>query len=242
MTPEVGQPAPIPEFPHVNDAVEVFNNFEMTDKNTMFAGDIRDFLRTYTGPKFDLILIDPPWQFTVPVVPMNRRVENHYMTMPLNDLMALPIQNITKKPSILFLWSINTLIPEACKLMEKWGFKYTTKMDWIKVRNGKIQMGLGVNVRGSSESLLIGKCGNYPVPLPKNRPASGIIAERFKHSEKPEESYKKVEEMYPDARKLELFARKQRRGWFVVGNQINGWRNFNGTEYTEGIGRFEVDE
>ena len=189
----------------------------------IYIGDVRDFFREYSGPKFDVILIDPPWHHTIDMLPLNRRVENHYHTMELDELMALPILNLANNPAELFLWTTNTFVPEACDLMRKWGFRYITKMDWVKMRNNRIQTGLGINVRGSSESILIGKYGDFPVPKPENRPSTVIFGERDKHSEKPEESYIAIEKMYPEARRLEIFGRRQRPGWFVTGNEIQGW-------------------
>lgn len=184
----------------------------------VYNGDVRDFLKTYTGPKFDLILIDPPWRYKVDLVPRSRKTENHYQTMTIDEIASLPILNVATDPSVIFLWATNSLLPEAIKVMEKWGFRFVTKIEWVKKRDGRLQKGMVYNVMGSSESLLIGKHGNYPVP--DFRPPSVIEAPRTRHSEKPELSYLTIEGMYPGARKIEIFARKPRKGWFCVGNQI----------------------
>jgi N6-adenosine-specific RNA methylase IME4 len=43
-----------------------------------------------------------------------------------------------------------------------------------------------------------------------------------KHSEKPQEFYKIIEDMYDHGRKLELFARGSgRKGWDSLGNEAN---------------------
>lgn len=190
------------------------------DNSGVFIGDVRDFLSSYSGPKFDLVSIDPPWKYGVDLMPKSRKTENHYQTMTINEIANLPIQNVTTDPSVIFLWATNSLLPEAIRVMEKWGFQYTTKIEWIKKQNKKVQIGMGWNVRGVTESLLIGKHGNYPLPEPKNRPNSVLEAPRTRHSEKPELSYLTIERMYPGARKLEIFSRKPRKGWFCVGNQI----------------------
>jgi len=49
-----------------------------------------------------------------------------------------------------------------------------------------------------------------------------IIAPVREHSRKPDEQYEKIERLYPNARKLELFARRRRPGWDVFGNQVEG--------------------
>jgi N6-adenosine-specific RNA methylase IME4 len=187
----------------------------------VFIGDVRDFLSSYSGPKFDLVLIDPPWKYGRDMLPKSRKTENHYGLMTIEEIGNLPIRNVVKNPSVLFLWATNPLLPEAIDIMGRWGFEYTTKIEWIKKQNEKVQTGIGWNVRGASESLLIGKMGNYPLPDAKNRPNSVLEAPRTRHSEKPELSYLIIERMFPKAKRLEIFGRKSRKGWFVVGNQID---------------------
>ena len=47
-----------------------------------------------------------------------------------------------------------------------------------------------------------------------------VLATRGKHSEKPAEVYRRIETMYPDVTKCELFARAKRPGWTCVGDQL----------------------
>lgn len=184
----------------------------------IYNGDVRDFLKIYTGQKFDLLLIDPPWGYRDNTI-------KGYQTMSIDEIAGLPVRNIMEKESVVFLWATNSLLPEAFSVMDSWGFRFVTKIEWVKKRNGKLQKGRAVNVMGSSESILIGKTGNYPVPDWK--PPSVMEAPRVKHSEKPELSYLWMEKMYPKARKIEIFARKARKGWYVVGNQIETMHSLN---------------
>ena len=48
-----------------------------------------------------------------------------------------------------------------------------------------------------------------------------IEASRTEHSEKPEIVYELIEAMYPDYRKIEMFARKQRPGWESWGDEVD---------------------
>lgn len=55
--------------------------------------------------KFPVIYADPPWQYENP--PMgggNRSIENHYPTMTLEQICALPIAEIVADDAILYLW------------------------------------------------------------------------------------------------------------------------------------------
>lgn len=193
-------------------------------ESDIYVGDVRNFLREYEGQKFDLILIDPPWRYQIDLIPKSRKTENHYKTMTIDEIASLSIQSVITNPSVLFLWATNSLLPEAIQVMEKWGFRFVTKIEWVKKHDGKLQKGMGYNVMGSSESILIGKHGAYPVP--DFRPPSVIEAPRTRHSEKPEMSYLTIERMYPRARKLEIFARKPRKGWYVVGDQTKTMHSF----------------
>ena len=47
-----------------------------------------------------------------------------------------------------------------------------------------------------------------------------IDARRGEHSEKPEAAYALIEGMFPDAARLEVFAREARPGWGAFGNQL----------------------
>ena len=46
-----------------------------------------------------------------------------------------------------------------------------------------------------------------------------MIAERTKHSRKPEEVRKRIELLFGDIPRLEMFARKASKGWDVFGNE-----------------------
>jgi N6-adenosine-specific RNA methylase IME4 len=43
----------------------------------------------------------------------------------------------------------------------------------------------------------------------------------MEHSKKPYDQYSKINRLYPNAKKLELFARRPVDGWDVWGNEVN---------------------
>ena len=51
---------------------------------------------------FDVILADPPWQFHT-YAPGNRSIENHYDTMDLDDICAMPVSDIAANDSVLWM-------------------------------------------------------------------------------------------------------------------------------------------
>ena len=171
--------------------------------------DVKDFLNTSTD-KFDLILADPPYLYDVEANRASDRIGTHYMQMKTQDICDLPVQNITEKKAILFLWSPSPKVEDAMEIIKAWNFEYKTQIVW----NKRI-VGLGHNVRQMHETLLIAKKGDYPTPLYK--PPSIIDERRTDHSRKPEKSYSIIQRMYPESRKIELFARYVYPGFVGVG-------------------------
>ena len=105
--------------------------------------------------------------------------------------------------------------PDAQKIIESWGFnpKTQTELIWDKEK-----IGLGQNVRGQHEALIMVKKGNFPTPK-HYKPRSVFTESRTDHSRKPATSYYIINRMYPEARKIELFARWVYPGWTGVGNE-----------------------
>jgi N6-adenosine-specific RNA methylase IME4 len=161
------------------------------------------------GP-FELILADPPWQLGSP--DSDRAPEAHYGCLPTDEIEALQVP--AAEHAVLYLWAVCSLLPEALQVMAAWGFGYRTTMVWVKDK-----LGLGAWVRHRHELLLIGRKGSFSPPEPADRPDSVIEATRDRHSQKPACLYELLERAYPQASKVELFARTARPGWAVWGNQ-----------------------
>lgn len=165
--------------------------------------------------RWSLIYADPPWRYdAAPPDPEMRAIESHYPTMSLDEIKALPIPRIVTDDAVLFLWATSPKLEEAIGVLNAWGFRYRTCMVWVKDR-----IGLGYYARQRHELLLIGTRGNPPVPSTDARPDSVIDAPRREHSAKPEIVYGLIERMYPEFRRVELFARGQREGWDRWGDQ-----------------------
>jgi N6-adenosine-specific RNA methylase IME4 len=160
---------------------------------------------------FEVILADPAWQLGNPDGPY--APENHYLTTPTPAINAMAVPAADN--AVLFLWAVNCLLREALEVMEAWGFEYLTNLVWVKP-----SIGLGRWARNRHELLLIGRKGSFPAPELEDLPDSVIEAKRGRHSEKPACVYELIERMYPQASKLELFARgKERPGWRFWGNE-----------------------
>jgi len=163
--------------------------------------------------EFELIYADPPWQYNF-TESLTRSIEKEYSTMTLEEIKKLEIPS--SKDCILFLWCpAPKLYPEGMEVIKAWGFEYKTCMVWVKDR-----IGMGYYARNRHEFLLIATKGSPGTPKPKNRPDSIINAKRGKHSKKPEITYKLIEQMYPKKKKIELFARNERKNWNSWGNEV----------------------
>jgi len=92
------------------------------------------------------ILADPPWQFankTGKVAPEHRRL-HRYQTMTLDEIMALPVEQLAAPTAHLYLWCPNALLPDGLAVMKAWGFSYKTNIVWHKIRKDGGSDGRGV--------------------------------------------------------------------------------------------------
>jgi N6-adenosine-specific RNA methylase IME4 len=161
-----------------------------------------------------VILADPPYRYDFSVS-SNRRVENHYPTMSLEAICALPVADVATDNAALFLWVPAPKLPQGLAVLTAWGFAYKTVAVWVKP-----SIGMGYYFRSRQEFLLVGVRGSGMVPSPDKRVDSVIAAARGRHSEKPGVVREIIERMYPGLPKLELFARKQAPGWVAWGNEV----------------------
>lgn len=163
--------------------------------------------------RYTVLYADPPWRYEHPPIgASNRSIENHYPTMTVEEICALPIPDLAADNAILFLWATAPKLAECFKVIEAWGFTYRTCMVWVKDK-----IGMGYHARNRHEILLIAKRGQLAPPEPSNRPDSVVEAARQAHSAKPATFYELIERMYPNAPKVELFSRTPRDGWSVWG-------------------------
>lgn len=168
-----------------------------------------------TDRRYPIIYADPPWRYeNPPVGDSNRSIENHYPTMSIEEICALPVRDIAADDALLYMWATAPKLPECLKVIEAWGFEYRTHIVWVKDK-----IGTGYHARNQHELLLIAKRGEMPPPKPGQQPSSVIEAPRGAHSKKPAIFAELIDRLYPDVGKIELFCRSPREGWAVWGNQ-----------------------
>jgi N6-adenosine-specific RNA methylase IME4 len=182
------------------------------------------------------ILADPPWHFQSWT---NGRWKGdgkiftpakapEYHTMSVEQIAALPVDDLAANDCALFLWGIWVMLPASLEIIRAWGFEFKTcAFNWIKADLAQLdmfkdddsgQLGLGYWTRQNSEFCLLATRGS-----PKRLHADvrqAIIERRREHSRKPDCVYARIERLVTGPY-IELFARQQRPNWSAWGNELN---------------------
>jgi len=187
---------------------------------------------------YKAILIDPPWKYlTWSKKGMSKSPDNHYSTMTIPDLMALPISDLAHKDCVMFMWVIDSHTELAFNLLKSWGFKFKTiGFYWAKTnKDGSWFMNTGHWTRANPEHVFeaylgeseqeVERCFLNTVGKPKRKPDGKavrrlVVAQRRGHSEKPDEVHTRIEKLV-EGPYLELFARRFHPGWSVWGDEID---------------------
>ena len=172
--------------------------------------------------KYNVILADPPWAYRVwSKKGMGRSAENHYPTMSMEDIRALPVNDLAAENCALFLWITFPQLQEAFSVIQDWGFSYkTVAFVWVK-QNRKVPSlfwGLGYWTRANAEVCLLATKGN-----PKRQSAAVhqvILSPVEQHSKKPDAVRERIVALMGDVPRVELFARQETPGWDVWGNEV----------------------
>lgn len=188
---------------------------------------VNSLLSLCGGNKYNTIYADPPWQFqnrTGKVAPEHKRL-TRYETMRLEDIMALPVDQIAGDKAHLYLWVPNALLPSGLAVMDAWGFEYKGNIVWEKVRKDGQPDGRGVGFyfRNVTELLLFGikkKSAPNRTLDPARSQVNLIRSMKREHSRKPDEIIPIIEKCSLEPR-IELFARGDREGWTMWGDQAN---------------------
>ena len=150
---------------------------------------------------YNIIYADPPWRYEQRKV--QGAAENHYPTMSIDELCALPVPELAAKDCTLFLWATFPQLPEALRLIR-------ASPSWF--------YGMGYWTRSNAEICLLATKGK-----PKRQSAGVhqfIISPIEQHSKKPDDARDKILALMGDLPRVELFARQKTPGWDVWGNEI----------------------
>lgn len=182
------------------------------EKKRRAIQQIRNSTPAIPSDRFDLILCDPPWQYDFAETD-NRKIENHYPTMPVEEICNL--EPPAASDCLLFMWATAPKLREAFQVIDAWGFEYKTHGVWDKQ-----MIGMGYWFRGQHELLFVATSGDVSPPGQEHRISSLFSEKRGRHSAKPACVYEWIEKAFPNRKKCEMFARKVRNDWHSWGNEV----------------------
>ena len=169
--------------------------------------------------KYKTIVIDPPWAIGSfantgrkghKIKPMS----DNYNTMSIEEIKNMPISKLADENAFIFLWTTHTFLPKCFEILKEWGFKYHLTLTWDKGR-GLTHFGF----HRKTEFCLFAYNGklNHEV---KGKSIHSVMYEYNQgHSIKPNIFYDEIQRKFPEPY-LDVFARRERKGWDVFGNEV----------------------
>lgn len=185
------------------------------------------------GKKYKVLYMDPPWHYIgnnigarVPEKRANINPDQTgiYKTVPHAQMLEefSPMISDLADPAgcAAFVWVTNKHWPEAVELMEAAGFKMVN----VAFVWNKINRNMGVYTNPQCEYVALFTKGKPIKNL--GRPLDARVKQYLeekptKHSRKPKEIQRRIEALWPDASRIELFARNRTTGWDSWGNELD---------------------
>lgn len=177
-----------------------------------------------SGFKAAAILADPPWHFVARSEKGDGRSAGQHYTTDRTEgdkIKSLPVAALAADNCVLFMWMVDWCPSLALAVIEAWGFAHkTTAFTWAKqTESGEgWHMGQGYWTRANPEDCWLATRGQ-----PKRINADVrqlIIHPIMEHSRKPDEIHDRIERLV-EGPYLELYARRERRGWKTWGNELS---------------------
>jgi len=174
--------------------------------------------------EYGLLYADPPWKQSKggakSVRPNSSGGELDYPVLSMDEIRRhlIAADSLTGDNAVLFLWTIDKYLFEAEELAKSIGYKLHARMVWNKITG----IPAAFTIRYGHEYLLYMYKGKLtPVAREARGKFHSVFSEMPKrHSQKPEEAYRIIESLYPNLRKLELYARRTREGWDSWGDEL----------------------
>jgi len=198
-------------------------------------------------------IIDPPWPYERASKDEKLRgysTDHEYPAMTVPEIGKLPVGKVAK---YLFMWTTVAFVEDAYKLVRGWGLQPITIFPWIKctqinptgvpaydvesekqdsVATFKPNYGVGYWFRGCAEFILLAK---HPDSPSIRTPWIGLLCPSARHSRKPDSLHQIIETNFPGPY-LEIFGRRAREGWTVLGNEAPG----DGRDIRESLAEYSL--
>lgn len=145
--------------------------------------------------------------------------------MSSEDIKKLPVKNIASDDAVLLIWTTDYHLAKCLDVITAWGFEYkTVGFVWQKLnKSGSPVCFTGAyTLKSGAELCLLATRGNTKGWVKDRKVMALLQSPRGKHSEKPSEIRDRVERLFGDRKRVELFARNYNKGWDVFGNEVDG--------------------
>ena len=194
---------------------QAYKEIRRAEKKEAFTAKIKELNAKRDLPpvnnKYEVIVIDPPWDYDEEYDPKARRGVAPYPVMNLDQIEKIEIP--AADDAVLWLWTTQKFLYQAFGLLDKWNFTYKTVLVWNKDR-----LGLGAWLRHQCEFCLLAIKGH---PLWNNTTYRDYIIEQGReHSRKPEAFYQMINNICYGT-KIDYFSRTKRDGWDCYGNETD---------------------
>ena len=108
-----------------NSAV-LIEKYSSTDKRGQIKEQIAASIepQQFTQNDYKLVILDPPWMYHLRETDESHRNRTPYPNMPDQEILDLPIANISSTDAYCLLWTTVNHLPLAFRCLEAWGFDY----------------------------------------------------------------------------------------------------------------------
>ncbi len=206
--------------------------YNAEQKRRTKRNDLPDLYPDLPEEKYDVIYADPPWDYggKLQFDKSSAKAEKmdwdknifissanfKYPTLKIEQLKKIPLLEIAKDDCLLFMWVTNPHLAQGIELGQHWGFNYkTVAFIWDKMVHNP-----GKYTMSYCEMCLVFKRGRIPSPRGTRNEKQLVRSPRGDHSVKPQEIRDAIQRMFPEQKRIELFARCKPRDWDVWGLDV----------------------
>lgn len=182
----------------------------------------------WRGPKYEILLADFPWPYT----PFGS-AKLPYRTMPWEAIARFPWHYFMAERCMIFFWTTGPIIQQQMLTSFVWGQRHDLVHSgipyrWIKTKmDGTPIKAAGPRPRhvkplGEDVHVMTNVKRGRTFPLLTESQVQSVFApkpKRGEHSTKPDEVPRRIVELLGDRPRAELFGRKHRPGWDVIGDE-----------------------
>lgn len=215
-----------------DDVITGYSIYNEKAKLKTKINPLKELYPVLPSNKYQVIYADPPWDYGGKMQYDKTSIKSEnigfkkdifissatfkYPTLKLKELMQLDVASISDDDCILFMWTTGPQLENAVKLGNAWGFDFkTVAFVWDKMVHNP-----GRYTLSQTEFVLAFKKGRFPTPRGARNVRQLVTVHRGEHSEKPVDVIQGITNMFPEQKKIELFARKNYFGWDNWGLEI----------------------